>query len=188
MAETYDKFYETVNLFGDPYPELIVFFTDYPKRGKVLDLGCGQGRDAIALSRLGYSVTGIDHSKVGIDQMNEIVQAENLDLEGLVEDMYAFDRFSEFDIVLIDSMFHFTKKDREKEMELIKKIVLSLKKGSLLVVFIQDSGSKVQTLNKAIDLGSMNKRIAERNFKYTFKDSASGHESETKYQMIVVEK
>ena len=72
MTVSYDKYYQTKNLFGDPYPELIEFFTDHPEKGKVLDLGCGQGRDAIALARLGYSVTGIDNSQVGIDQMIRI--------------------------------------------------------------------------------------------------------------------
>lgn len=55
MTATYDKYYQTENLFGDPYPELIEFFANYPKKGKVLDLGCGQGRDAIAIAQLGYS-------------------------------------------------------------------------------------------------------------------------------------
>jgi len=134
MTVTYDKYYQTENLFGEPYPELIDFFTAYPKKGNVLDLGCEQGRDAIPLARLGYSVTGIDNSKVGIEQMNQIGQDENLNLVGQVEDIYAFDRFSEFDIVLIDSMFHFAKKDKEKEIGLIKRIVADIKKGSLVVV------------------------------------------------------
>ena len=140
MKVTYDKYYQTENLFGEPYPELIEFFAEYPKKGKVLDLGCGQGRDAIALARLGYSVTGIDNSKVGIEQMNQIGQDENLDLVGQVGDIYAFDRFSEFDIVLLDSMFHFAKKDKEKEIGLINKIVSEIRNGSLVVVCIQDTG------------------------------------------------
>ena len=105
MTVTYDKYYQTENLFGDPYSELIEFFAEYPKNGKILDLGCGQGRDAIALARLGYSVTGIDNSKVGIEQMNQIGKDENLNLVGQVGDIYSFSRFDQFDIVLLDSMF-----------------------------------------------------------------------------------
>ncbi|MCB0845307.1 MAG: methyltransferase domain-containing protein, partial [Bacteroidetes bacterium] len=80
MKVPYDKYYLTENLFGKPYPELIEFFSQNPQKGKVLDLGCGQGRDAIALARLGYSVTGIDNSKVGIEQMNQVAQTEKLNL------------------------------------------------------------------------------------------------------------
>ncbi|MEZ4951696.1 MAG: methyltransferase domain-containing protein, partial [Saprospiraceae bacterium] len=80
MPEAYDKYYQTEDLFGSPYPELIAFFTKLPSKGNVLDLGCGQGRDAIALARMGYSVTGIDNSSVGIKQMNQIAKNEKLDL------------------------------------------------------------------------------------------------------------
>jgi len=156
------------------------------ERGKVIDLGCGQGRDAIALARLGYSVTGIDNSKVGIEQMNRIGQNENLDLVGKVEDIYAFDRFGEFDIVLLDSIFHFAKKDKVKEIGLIKKIVSDIKMGSLVVVCIQDTGDKVQILKHAID--DENKLLTDKEFKYVFEDTDSGHKSETDYRMIVIEK
>ena len=185
---SYDKYYQTVDLFGKPYPELIKFFSGYPKKGKVLDLGCGQGRDAIALARLGYSVTGIDNSRVGIDQMNHIGQNENLNLNGIVDDIYAFDSFNEFDIVLLDSMFHFSKKDMEKEIGLIKRIVTKIRIGSIVVVCIQDKSDNVQILNKAIDTEKKLKRLTNKEFKYTFEDSVSGHKSETDYRMIVIER
>lgn len=188
MTVTYDKYYQTENLFGEPYTELIEFFTDYPNKGKVLDLGCGQGRDAVAFARLGYSVTGIDNSKVGIEQMNQIGQVENLNLVGQVGDVYAFDCFEDFEIVLLDSMFHFTKKDKEKEIGLIKKIVADIKNGSLLVVCIQNTGDKVQILNNAIDSKRRENRLADKGFTYTFEDSVSGHKSKTDYRMIVIEK
>ena len=188
MPVTYDKYYLTENLFGEPYPELIGFMSDYPKKGKVLDLGCGQGRDAIALARLGYSVTGIDNSKVGIDQMNEIGEIENLNLDGQVGDIYSFDRLGEFDIVLLDSMFHFAKKDKEKEVGLIKRIVSDIRNGALLVVCIQDTGDKVQILNQAIDFEKELSRLTDKKFTYTFEDSDNGHKSKTDYRMVVVEK
>lgn len=31
MTVTYDKYYQTENLFGEPYPELIEFFAEYPE-------------------------------------------------------------------------------------------------------------------------------------------------------------
>ena len=188
MTVTYDKYYRTENFFGEPYPELIEFFTDYPKKGKVLDLGCGQGRDAIALARLGYSVTGIDNSKVGINQMSQIGQDENLNLVGQVGDIYAFDCFSDFDIVLLDSMFHFTKKNKAKEIGLIKEIVAEIRMGSIVVVCIQDTGDKVQILNKAIDFEGKHERLLDKEFNYVYIDIDSRHRSETVYRMIVIKK
>ncbi|WP_276390696.1 class I SAM-dependent methyltransferase [Eudoraea chungangensis] len=188
MTGTYDKYYQTKDLFGEPYPELVEFISNYPKKGKVLDLGCGQGRDAIALARLGYAVTGIDNSKVGIEQMNKIVEIENLNLYGQVGDIYSFDRYHEFDIVLLDSMFHFAKKDREKEIGLVKRIVSDIRKGCLIVVCIQDTGDKAQILNQALDYEKELSRLTDKKFTYSFEDSDTGHKSVTDCRMIVVEK
>jgi tellurite methyltransferase len=183
----YNKYYKTRNLFGEPYPELISFFEKYPKKGKVLDLGCGQGRDAIALARMGYSVTGIDNSKVGIDQMNRVAHEENLNLTGLVADIFTFDQFNDFDIILLDSMFHFAKKDRKKEVGLIQKIVSEISSGTLVVVCIQDTGNNVKILHEALNIDKKLKRIADQQIKYTFEDKESGYTSETDYRMIIIQ-
>jgi SAM-dependent methyltransferase len=188
MTKAYDSYYQTEDLFGRPYPELISFFKSYSQNGKLLDLGCGQGRDALALARLGYSVTGVDSSKVGIDQMLKRAKAENLAISGLVDDIYSFDAFNEFDIVLLDSMFHFTKQDRKKEIAFIKRIILETVPGCLIVFCIQDSGKKVQRLNETIDETKRCKRITDEKFKYVFTDDESGHQSSTDYRMIAIKK
>ncbi|MEM8967214.1 MAG: class I SAM-dependent methyltransferase [Bacteroidota bacterium] len=188
MKVTYDQYYQTENLFGEPYPELIEFFAKYPEKGKVLDLGCGQGRDAIALARLGYSVTGIDNSEVGIEQMNHVSRAGSLNLVGQVGDIYALENFDEFDFILLNSMFHFAKKDGAREVGLIRKIILRIKNGCLVVVCIQDTGNKVQTLNQAIDYKRKLNRLADKKFKYVFEDAESGYKSESDYRIIIVKK
>ena len=185
---TYDKYYEKENLFGAPYPELIAYFTGHHKRGSVLDIGCGQGRDAIALARLGYSVTGIDISQVGIDQMIEAANHENLDVVGLVADLYTFDDFQDFDFILLDSMFHFTKTQKQKEVDLIKRIWTTMDIGAKAFFCIQDTGNKVSILNQLIDASESVYRLSEEKFQYTFEDSDSSHKSVSDYKMIVVEK
>lgn len=91
---TYDKYYEEEGLFGEPYPELIDFLKTYPEKGSVLDIGCGQGRNAIALAKIGYDVTGIDTSKVGIAQMLKVAASEGLSIEGIVTDIYTFNEYA----------------------------------------------------------------------------------------------
>lgn len=188
MATGYDKYYQKGNYFGEPYPELMDFFSEYPGNGKILDLGCGQGRDSIPLARLGFDVTGIDYSKVGIGQMNQIAKNENLKLNGMTADIFKLDDFAEYDFVLLDSMFHFAKNDRKKETEFIQRLLSKIKNGSLLIFCIQDTGKKAKILNETIDFNGQLVRLVDKRFKYAFEDNESGHKSETDYRMIVIRK
>lgn len=189
MKSTYDKYYQSENLFGEPYPELIDFFKNFPYKGKVLDLGCGQGRDAIALAKLGYKVTGFDNSKVGIEQMMEISDKESLEIVGLVGDIFAFDNYYDFDIVLLDSMFHFAKKDKEREIGLIQNISKQVKTNGLICICIQNTGKKVKILKDTIlNSGIDFEEINDSTFNYNFEDKESGFTSETKYLMYIVQK
>lgn len=186
---SYNTYYKTLNLFGDPYPELIDFFRDYESKGKVLDIGCGQGRNAIALARLGYSVIGIDNSTVGIEQMNAIAKAESLKMNGFVEDIYTYDAYADIDIVLLDSMFHFEKRDKEREIGLIKNIAQKIDHGSLICICIQDTGKKVSILKDTIHRSGIDVEILnDSSLMYIYEDKASGHKSETTYCMYIVKK
>jgi len=185
----YDKYYKTEDLFGEPYPELINFFKRYEPKGKLIDLGCGQGRDSIFLARLGYNVTGIDISKVGIDQMSSIAKKEGLSLIGLVGDIYSFDNYQEFDIVLLDSLLHFEKRDKKRESDLIDKITKRINKNVLICICIQDTGEKVKILKDTIDCSEQDFEILnDSSLTYKYEDKESGHKTEMKYCMYIVKK
>ncbi len=188
MGVNYDDYYQTENLFGDPYPELVRFFTRLETRGKVLDLGCGQGRDSIALARMGYYVTGVDHSEVGIRQLNKIAQQHELSLKGLVADIYEYQDFGEFDVILLDSMFHFAKGDKEKELGLLESIINEAKGEAMIVICIQDSGKKMQIFEAAISGRTDLEMIHREGLIYRFEDQTSNHHSESKYEMVAMKK
>lgn len=188
MKVEYDKYYLTENLFGEPYPELIEFYSTIKGKGRLLDLGCGQGRDSIPLAKLGYSVTGIDNSKIGIEQLNKIAQKEGLSLKGIIEDIYSFSGFSEFEFILLDSMFHFGKKERAREINLIKRIIDSSKLDTLITICIQDTGDKVEILNSIILNNNNLNTVNLTDLTYTFVDKESNHHSKSKYKMITVRK
>ncbi len=188
MAD-YDKYYKTEQLFGEPYAELLDFFKQYEPKGRIIDLGCGQGRDSISLARLGYKVTGIDNSKVGIDQMNSIAKKERLNVIGIVGDIYSFDNCQDFDIVLLDSMFHFEKRGKKRETDLIKKIAKQVDKNGLICICIQDTGKKVKILKDTIDSSGFDfEMLNDSALKYKYEDKESGHISEMIYRMIIVKK
>ncbi|MEM6801989.1 MAG: methyltransferase domain-containing protein [Bacteroidota bacterium] len=188
MATEYDSYYQTENLFGAPYPELLSFYESLPEKGKLLDLGCGQGRDAIALARMGYEVIGIDSSKVGIEQLNAIAAKENLSLRGIVADIYTYADFGEFDHILLDSMFHFGKKGRAKEEKLLQGIIQAAKVDTLITICIQKTGKKLEILKSICSESKSLELYHESSLTYTFEDKESGHTSTTEYALISMKK
>ncbi|NOQ74190.1 MAG: methyltransferase domain-containing protein [Crocinitomix sp.] len=183
----YNQYYLSKNLFGAPYPELVSYF-DTCKTGSVLDLGCGQGRDALFLADLGFKVTAVDNSKLGIAQMLDESKRQGLELKGLVADIYEWDDFNSFDYVLLDSMFHFLKEDRAKELAFIHKIFDGLKTNAAVVFCIPDNGDKVSILENAIAENQKLVTIAKVPFIYTFNDDETGQSTEMDYNLISVQK
>lgn len=76
----YDEAYSDIgSYFGDaPDPLLTRFDTLIDRSCSVLDVGCGQGRNAIHLARQGFNVEAIDPSNVAVDQLARFALAANL--------------------------------------------------------------------------------------------------------------
>ncbi len=188
MKSEYDTHYQTENLFGKPYPELIDFYSKIKNKGRLLDVGCGQGRDAISLAKLGFIVTGIDNSKVGIDQLNKIAEKENLPLIGIVKDIYSYSSFDQFEHILLDSMFHFGKKEIKKEVDFLSRLITESKTNTFITICIQNTGEKLEILNSIFSKIENIEIIKQEKLIYKFEDKKSNHSSATKYEMIVIKK
>lgn len=121
--------------------------------------------------------------------MNEKSDIEKLNITGLVTDIYAFDNYQDFDIVLLDSMFHFEKRDVKKETDLIKKIAKQINSNGLICFCIQDTGKKVRILKDTIDNSGIYFEILnDSSLIYQYENKESRHKSKTKYCMYIVKK
>tara|TARA_R110002051_G_scaffold50724_2_gene97870 strand:+ start:7087 stop:7545 length:459 start_codon:yes stop_codon:yes gene_type:complete len=86
---------------------LVDFLSDALGAGSlILDVGCGQGRDAVWLARAGHLVTGIDPSIVGVSQLQRIVAKQNLAIDAQVANMETYQATRLFDCVLFDRTLH----------------------------------------------------------------------------------
>ncbi len=108
MAYDYDKLYgETRDALGKPTSVFVDFFVQLDQQNvRVLDIGCGQGRDAIFIARKGHRVVGVDISTNGIRDLKAVAARENLPIEGVVADTATYEPDGMFDIVLIDRTLH----------------------------------------------------------------------------------
>lgn len=185
---TYDKKYKQENLFGKPYSELVNFFESLNTRGDALDLGCGQGRDSLFLASLGYKVTGVDISKVGISQMLDKAKKSNLDINGAVGNFFDFNFTQKYDLVILDSVLHFSK-IRDKEEELLKKIADHTSLNGLICIFIRRSSIKEKYLKDAFDnTGSQWKIVIDKYIDYVYEEKASNFRSHSKFKMFIAQK
>ncbi|MDW0195357.1 MAG: methyltransferase domain-containing protein, partial [Nitrososphaeraceae archaeon] len=82
MSEIWDRVYSKNSFFfgEEPSSFAILCYEDLSKYGctKLLELGCGQGRDTIFFALKGLDVHAIDSSKVAIKNLNERTRRENV--------------------------------------------------------------------------------------------------------------
>jgi SAM-dependent methyltransferase len=60
-------------------------------KGKVLLLAEGEGRNAVFLAKLGYSVTAVDISSVGLKKAEKLAKENNVIIETVCADLEVFD-------------------------------------------------------------------------------------------------
>ncbi len=73
---------------------------------RVLDIGCGQGRDALPLARDGYDVVGVDIAPTGIADMLAAAKKDALPVTGIVADISGFTPEGHFGLLLCDRTLH----------------------------------------------------------------------------------
>jgi 2-polyprenyl-3-methyl-5-hydroxy-6-metoxy-1,4-benzoquinol methylase len=185
----YDEYYRLENLFGQPYPEFVAFMKEWEPKGTVLDVGCGQGRDALFLAKLGYTVTGIDVSKLGIEQMLANAAAQKLNLSGIVGDFHTYTFQQTYDVVVLNSILHFQKKDMEKELALLQTVTSLLNPGGLICLFVHKSKAKEKHLTQFFAQNYPEWPILTTQYiRYSYEEPDSGFKSLSWFFMYFVQK
>ncbi len=103
MNEFYDRRYDQKDFYWGVKPSAICYrILDLipPDRGiKLLDIGCGEGRNAVFFAGKGYAVTAFDTSSVGVEKTKRLADKAQVQLDVFVADINEF-RFSEtFDVI-----------------------------------------------------------------------------------------
>jgi tellurite methyltransferase len=105
---------------GEPSTEFYELAKKMPAGAKVLDLGCGDGRNAIFLAENGFKITAIDISEMGIEKLQKYAISKGLTITTEVQDMRDYVFNETFDLIIAHGSLHLI--EREYWARLIEEI------------------------------------------------------------------
>ncbi len=121
-----EKYSRPTFIFGKSPAEFLAENYQYiPYEGTVLDMGMGEGRNAVFLAQKGYKVTGVDISSVAVKKSYLLAQEFGVKIKGVVASL------SDYKIApgSFDAIVCFYYVDRS----LVEKIKTWLKPGGILI-------------------------------------------------------
>lgn len=115
-------------------PELKAMVGSLPPNGRILDLGCGTGTNAIYLAEHGFDVTAVDFSKTAIEMARKKAQHKNASLDFWVADVTKLDFLeTSFDLVFDLGCLHSI--NQEGRQRYAQHVIRLTRSGSRLMVW-----------------------------------------------------
>jgi 2-polyprenyl-3-methyl-5-hydroxy-6-metoxy-1,4-benzoquinol methylase len=143
LKEYFEKLYaETTCKWGLKPDFVLVHFLELFPRGVALDLGMGEGRNAVFLAEKGFDVEGVDVSRTAVDRCIQRAEEGNVVIDAHVGDLKGFriDERKYSLIVAAGASLNFLKKS---EIETVaRKITEGVKKGGFVFVSVTSTDDK----------------------------------------------
>jgi tellurite methyltransferase len=170
MPTDYEMVYRGAKqALGAPTKEFVKFFDALAESGlRVLDVGCGQGRDALFIARLGHSVVGVDLSPTGIRDLLADAVAEDLDVQAFVGDIRSFEPAAMYDVLLLDRTLHML--DVSERPAVLARYLDRVEAGGY--VLIADERSNIPTFEAVLEADHRDWRQLQRRRGYLFAQQA----------------
>ncbi|MEE8265244.1 MAG: class I SAM-dependent methyltransferase [Acidiferrobacterales bacterium] len=116
---------------ADPNQFLVAEARSLPA-GRALDLGAGEGRNAVWLAEQGWQVTAVDFSKLGLDKARRLAQVRGVDVDWVLRDVAHYQpRASFYNLVLV-CYLHLPQPERRRVMVSASNAVAA--KGTFLYI------------------------------------------------------
>ncbi len=121
----YEEYYNSEDYYWGLTPNDICYdimkIKPPTKPYRVLDIGCGEGRDAVFLAKNGYAVTAYDAAGTGLKKARALAEKSGVYVDFFKGDIKDYRLTSNFDIVFSSGVFHYIPIElREEIFENIK--------------------------------------------------------------------
>jgi cyclopropane fatty-acyl-phospholipid synthase-like methyltransferase len=130
----------------EPHESLESFAEKCRSRGyeKILDLGCGSGKDMFYLAKHGFDVEGVDFSPAAAANAEDLLQSENLPGKVYVDNL--FDKVTnfennEYDAVVAINSLQYT--DEQVFKTTLAEVSRVLRNEGLLLLVVSSEESKI---------------------------------------------
>jgi SAM-dependent methyltransferase len=141
--KTAEEYYKIVTSF-EILPELEKFINLIPKKGNILDLGCGPGHHSRVFVDNGFTVEGIDLSTEMIAIAKKEVTRANLQVMDILD--LNFEKESFDGIWASASLLHIPKKNLKSVLNQLKRALA--KEGALYISLKKGKGSEILKDNR----------------------------------------
>lgn len=140
----------SISLSPSLFAEFVL--TKLKKGKKLLELGCGNGRDSLFFLNSGLKVTGIDASDVTIENLNDLISKEESRNAWFVCDDFVSSTFiktMQFDYIY--SRFTLHAINEEQETEILNNVYRALKNNGMLFIEVRSINDSLY--GKGIQVG-----------------------------------
>ncbi|MGL5439847.1 MAG: methyltransferase domain-containing protein [Paraclostridium sp.] len=120
--------------FGKPSKEIINIVDNLSKNSTVLDMGAGDGRNSIFISKYGFEVDAFDILQSGIDKLNYIAKYNKLTINASVDDACSFRYTKKYDLIIAHGLLQFI--DKKSQRYVIEKMKENTKVGGYNIIAV----------------------------------------------------
>lgn len=104
---------------------------------KVLDIGCGEGKDAVFLAKNGYQVTAFDLAESGLKKAGELAMRNMVEVDFFRANINEFVLKDTYDIIFSSGVFHYLAEEKRKTFVEMLKAHTSKPGLNVINVFVQ---------------------------------------------------
>lgn len=120
--------------FGEPSREIMCLASRLPRGSRVLDMGCGEGRNALFLARSGFEVDAFDISENGVHKLAAAAAELGVVVNAWVGDVRSFEFARDYDLVVSHGVLHLLA--REEWTTVIQRMQAGTKETGVNVVAV----------------------------------------------------
>jgi len=115
MKNPHDEKYDQKEYYWGVKPSAICFEVlkkiPFDCRIKLLDIGCGEGRNAVFFARNGYDVTAFDSSAKGVEKTKLLAKKASVKIDVFQADVNEFRLSEKFDVLFSTGVLHYMPAD-----------------------------------------------------------------------------